>query len=83
MTGRRGKKMLAHKVDEEEHLKKIYGGLGEVIGMETYLHGPMDAARNLKLNDFRLVTWTPQKGEMPVVERKRRGMHGISPLAKQ
>ena len=44
----REKGALKRKIDEEEHLK-IYGGLREGIGMKTYLHGPMDAAKNLKL----------------------------------
>ena len=30
---------------EQEHLE-IYGRLREVIGMETYLHGRMDYAKN-------------------------------------
>ena len=33
---------------EEKHLE-IYGGLREDIGMKTYLHGPMDYAKKLKL----------------------------------
>ncbi|CAM9462340.1 unnamed protein product, partial [Sphacelaria rigidula] len=39
---------LRRKVDEEGHLK-ICGGLRKGIGVKAYLHGPMDAARNLKL----------------------------------
>ena len=37
-----------NKVKEEEHLE-IYGGLREDIGMKTYLHGPTDYAKELKL----------------------------------
>ena len=33
---------------EEKHVE-IYGGLREDIGMKTYLHGPMDYAKKLKL----------------------------------
>ena len=33
---------------EEKHLE-IYGGSREDIGMTTYLHGPMDYAKKLKL----------------------------------
>ena len=39
---------LRNKVKEEKHLE-MYGGLREVIGMKTYLHGPMDYAKKLKL----------------------------------
>ena len=40
---------LRNSVKEEEHLE-IYGGLlREEIGMKTYLHGPMDCAKTLKL----------------------------------
>ena len=45
----REKGALRCKVDKEEYLK-IYGGLKEGIEMmEACLHGPMDAAKNLKL----------------------------------
>ena len=39
--------VLRREVDEKEHLK-IYGGLRKGIGMKTYLHGLMDAAKILK-----------------------------------
>ena len=39
---------LRNKVKEKKHLK-IYGGLREGIGVKTYLHGPMDYAKKLKL----------------------------------
>ena len=48
---------------EEEHLK-IYGGLREDIGMNSYLHGPMDYAKKLKLL-FRV-------GDLDVPGRKKR-----------
>lgn len=38
------KEKLRHKMDEERHLK-IYGGSREEIGMGTYLHRQMDAAK--------------------------------------
>ena len=47
--GRKGKASARTKeVKEEKHLE-VYGGLGEDIGMKTYLHGPMDYAKKLKL----------------------------------
>ena len=33
---------------EQKHLE-MYGGLGEDIGMKTYLHGPMDHAKKRKV----------------------------------
>ena len=59
----REKKALRQKVDKEEHLK-IYGGLRERIGMKTYLHGPIDYAKNLKLR-FRI-------GDLDLPERRKR-----------
>ena len=50
---------LRCKADKEENLK-IYGGLKEGIGMKAYLHGPLDAAKNLKLR-FRVRTWICRK----------------------
>ena len=47
---------------EEEHLE-IYGGLGEDIGMKTYLHGPMDYTKMLKLR-FRV-------GDLDEPERRK------------
>ena len=41
MVEKRWKETLKRNVDGEEHLK-IYGGLREGIGMETYLLGPME-----------------------------------------
>ena len=40
--------MLRRKVDEEGQLK-TYGGLRDEIGMITYLNGPKDATKFLKL----------------------------------
>ena len=39
---------LRNKVKEDKHLE-IYGGVREDIGMNAYLHGPMDYAKMLKL----------------------------------
>ena len=44
-TERRERLALGNKGMEEKHLE-IYGGLREDIGMKTYLHGPMDNAKN-------------------------------------
>ena len=68
---KRGKEMLRCEVDEEEHLR-IYGGVREEIGMKTYLHGPMDAAKNLKLR-FRVgdLDLPERRKDIPVVERRR------------
>ena len=43
---------------------EMYGGLREEIGMKTYLHGPMDYAKTLKLR-FRV-------GDLDVPERRKR-----------
>ena len=48
---------------EERHLE-IYGGLPEDIGMKTYLHGPMDYAKKLKLR-FRV-------GDLDLPEGRKR-----------
>ena len=73
---------LGHKVKEEEHLE-IYGGLREDIGVKTYLHGPMDYAKTLKLR-FR-VRGLPgrTKTSKPVVERRRKKMRRCALVAKQ
>ena len=42
----------------------MYGGLREEIGMKTYLHGPMDYAKTLKLR-FRV-------GDMDLPERRKK-----------
>ena len=55
---------LRCKVDKERHLK-IYGGLNEGIGMKAYLHGPLDAAKYLKLR-LRVGTWIYRKGERDI-----------------
>ena len=59
----RGRLALRNKVKEEEHLE-IYGGLREEIGIKTYLHGPMDYAKTLKLR-FRV-------GDLDLPERRKR-----------
>ena len=56
-------KSLKQKVDEEDHLK-IYGGLKEGLGMKTFLHGPLDYSKNLKLR-FRI-------GDLDLPERRKR-----------
>ena len=54
---------LRNKVKEEGRLE-IYGGFKEEIGMKTYLHGPMDYAKTLKLR-FRA-------GDLNLRERRKR-----------
>ena len=63
MIETREKGALRCKVDKEEFLK-IYGGLKEGIGMKAYLHGPLEAAKNLKLR-FR-------GGDLDLPERRQR-----------
>ena len=63
MIALREMKSLKQKVDEEDHLK-IYGGLKEGLGMKTYLHGPLDYSKNLKLR-FRI-------GDLDLPERRKR-----------
>ena len=45
---RRERLALRNKVESENNLE-IYGGLGEGTGMKSYLHGPMDFAKTLKV----------------------------------
>ena len=49
---------------KEEKLLDIYGGLREDIGMKTYLHGPMDYVKTLKLR-FRV-------GDLDLPDRRKR-----------
>ena len=63
MIETREKGALRCKVEKDEHLK-IYGGLKEGIGMEAYLHGPLDAAKSVKLR-FRV-------GDLDLPERRKR-----------
>ena len=53
---------LRNKVKEEEH-SEIYGGLTDSIGQRTYLHGPIDYSKTLKLR-FRV-------GDLDVPERRK------------
>ena len=62
-TGQRERLVLRNKVKEEKHLE-MYGGLRKDIGMKTYLHGPMDYAKKLKLR-FRV-------GDLDLPERRKR-----------
>ena len=55
---------------EEKHLE-IYGALREDIRMKTYLHGPVDYAKNLKLR-FRVGDLDPPEiRDIPVVGKRR------------
>ena len=59
----RERPVLRSKVKEQKHLD-IYGGLREDVGMKTYLHGPMDYAKKMKLR-FRV-------GDLDLPERRKR-----------
>ena len=48
---------------EEKHLRDLRGGVREDIGIKTYLHGPMDYAKKLKLR-FRV-------GDLGLLQRRR------------
>ena len=50
---------LRREVKEEKHLE-LYRALREDIGMKTYLHGPMDYAKKLKLR-FRVDLDLPER----------------------
>ena len=63
MTKERERQALRNKVEEEKHLE-IHGGLREDIEMKTYLHGPVDEAKKLKLR-FRV-------GDLGLPKRRNR-----------
>ena len=68
---------------EEEYLE-IYGGLREEIGMTTYLHGPKDYAKTLKLRFRAGDLDLPERRGITVVEgRRRKRMHRYALMAKQ
>ena len=60
---RRERQALKNNVEEEERLE-VYGRLREDILTKTYLHGPMDYAKVLKLQ-FRV-------GDLDLPERRKR-----------
>ena len=74
---------LRREVDEKEHLK-IYGGLRKGIEMKTYLHGPMDVAKIVKLR-FRVgdLDLPERRKDILVVEWRRKKSHRIAHVAKQ
>ena len=73
---------LRSKVKEAEHLE-IYWGLREEIRMKTYLHGPMDYAKTLKLR-FRVGDLDlPERRGIPVVEGRKNKTHRCASVAKQ
>ena len=63
MIERRERLALRNKLKSEKILE-IYGGFTEGIGMKTYLHGPMDFVKALKLR-FR-------EGDLDLAERRKR-----------
>ena len=79
----RERQALRNKVKEIKHVE-IYGGLREDIGMKTYLHGPMNYAKNLKLRcrvgDLDL----PERIKIyiPAVGRRRTGLHICARVAQ-
>ena len=76
---RRARLALRNKVNEEKHLemygklRKIYGMKKKNIGMKTYLHGPMDYAKKLKLR-FRVGDLDPPERRMSYTSRREEGM---------
>ena len=66
---RRVRLALRNKVKEEEHLE-IYGGLRGEVGMELYLHGPMDYVKTLKLR-FRVGDLDLPQRRIPVIGRRK------------
>ena len=61
---------LRNKVEGEKHLE-IYGGLREDMGKKTYLHGPIDYAKKLKLRICVRDLDLPERRDIPVVGRRR------------
>ena len=53
---------LGNKVKGDKHVK-VYGWLGEDIGMETLMHGPMAYVKELKLRH--------RVGDLDLTERRR------------
>ena len=73
---------LRNKVKEEKHLE-IYGGLRKDIGMKTYLHGPMNFAKKLKLR-FREGNLDLREGrDIPVLGKRRTWVHMCARVAQQ
>ena len=64
MMKRRGWLASRNKVKSEKHLEMDGDSAREGIGMKTYLHGPMDFAKTLKLR-FRV-------GDLDLPERRKR-----------
>ena len=58
---RSGRIALRNKVESEEH-SEICGGLKEEVGMKSYLDGPMDFGKTLKL----------RLGDLDLPERRKR-----------
>ena len=78
----RERQALRNKVKGEKHLE-IYGELREDIGMKTYLHGPMDYARKLKLR-FRVGDLDlPEIRYLPVAGRRRTWLQMCARVAQQ
>ena len=63
---------LSSNVKEEKHLRD-YEGSREEVDMKTYLHGPTDYAKTLKLQ-LRLGDLDLPERNIPIVDRRRK-MH--------
>ena len=67
---------------KEGHFE-IYGGSREEIGTKTYLHGPMDYTKTLKLR-FRV--WDldlPERRGTPLIVGRRKMKHRCALVGKQ
>ena len=75
--------MLRKEVKDAKHFRDIYGELNEDTGMKTYLRGPTDYAKTLKLR-FRVgdLGLPEKRRDIPVVG-KRTWMLTCARVAKQ
>ena len=69
---------------EEEHLE-IYGGFREdkIFGMKTYLHGPTDYAKKLKLRFRGGDLDLPERRDIPVVGTRKTWLQICARVAQQ
>ena len=65
----RERQTLIIKMKEEKHFE-MYRRLREDTGMKTYLHGPMDYAKKLKLRFHVGDLDLPERRDIPVVGRR-------------
>ena len=82
---------LKYRIEYKERLAlrnkaerlEIYGGLREDIGIQTYLHGPMEYTKNLKLRSRVGKLDLPKRRDIPVVGRRRTWRHMCACVAQQ